>query len=85
LSCRNDGVFPDLAIRVNKNRKIFTGEELIELEDEEENSNLKKAEIVFGKSGLKQFNIFKIKHYFNGYFLVLQTSLIKRGRKYGNG
>ncbi|MEW6558510.1 MAG: hypothetical protein AB1349_14370 [Elusimicrobiota bacterium] len=43
--------------------------------DEEEKSNLKKAEIVFGKTGLKQFNIFKIKHHFNGYFLVLQISI----------
>lgn len=43
--------------------------------DEEENNILKKSEIVFGKSGLKQFDIFKIKHHFNGYFLVLQTSI----------
>lgn len=42
---------------------------------EEENNTLKKAEIVLGKTGLEQFNIFKIKHHFNGYFLVLQTSL----------
>jgi len=33
LSCRNDGVFPDLAIRLSKDRKIFTGGELIELKD----------------------------------------------------
>lgn len=33
LSCRNDGVFPDMAIRLNKDRKIFTGGELIELKD----------------------------------------------------
>ncbi|HCG77098.1 MAG: hypothetical protein COZ37_07405 [bacterium (Candidatus Ratteibacteria) CG_4_10_14_3_um_filter_41_18] len=33
LSCKNKGVFPDLAIRVNKDRKIFTGGELIELKD----------------------------------------------------
>lgn len=33
LSCRNVGVFPDMAIRINKNRKIFTGGELIELKD----------------------------------------------------
>jgi len=33
LSCRNDGVFPDLAIRLNQDRKIFTGGELIELKD----------------------------------------------------
>lgn len=43
--------------------------------DEEENNILKKAEIVFGKTRLEQFNIFKIKHHFNGYFLVLQTSI----------
>ena len=42
---------------------------------EEENNTLRKAEIVFGKAGLKQFDIFKIKHHFNGYFLVLQTSI----------
>jgi len=33
LSCRNDGVFPDMAIRINKDRRIFTGGELIELKD----------------------------------------------------
>ena len=33
LSCKNKGVFPDIAIRLNKNRKIFTGGELIELKD----------------------------------------------------
>ena len=33
LSCRNYGIFPDLAIRLNKDRKIFTGGELIELKD----------------------------------------------------
>lgn len=33
LSCRNDRVFPDMAIRLNKNQKIFTGGELIELKD----------------------------------------------------
>ncbi len=43
--------------------------------DEEENNILRKAEIVFGKTELGQFNIFKIKHHFNGYFLVLQTSI----------
>lgn len=43
--------------------------------DEEERNNLRKAEIVFGKSGLKQFTILKIKHHFNGYFLVFQTGL----------
>lgn len=43
--------------------------------DEEEKNNLRKAEIVFGKTGVEQFSIFKIKHHFNGYFLVLQVSL----------
>jgi len=43
--------------------------------DEEENNILRKAEIVLGKTGLEQFNIFKIKHHFNGYFFVLQTSI----------
>ena len=33
LSCRNKGLFPDLAIRLNKDRQIFTGGELIELKD----------------------------------------------------
>ncbi|MFH1422911.1 MAG: hypothetical protein ABIH42_09410 [Planctomycetota bacterium] len=33
LSCKNKGIFPDLAIRLNKERKIFTGGELIELKD----------------------------------------------------
>jgi len=33
LSCKNEGIFPDLAIRLNKDRKIFTGGELIELKD----------------------------------------------------
>jgi hypothetical protein len=33
LSCRNEGVFPDLAIRLNKDREVFTGGELIELKD----------------------------------------------------
>ena len=33
LSCRNEGKFPDMAIRINKDKKIFTGGELIELKD----------------------------------------------------
>jgi hypothetical protein len=33
LSCVNKGVFPDLAIKLNKERSIFTGGELIELKD----------------------------------------------------
>lgn len=33
LSCKNVGIFPDLAIRLNKDRGIFVGGELIELKD----------------------------------------------------
>lgn len=33
LSCKNKGIFPDLAIRLNKDRSIFSGGELIELKD----------------------------------------------------
>lgn len=33
LSCQNRGVFPDLAIRLNKDRSRFTGGELIEMKD----------------------------------------------------
>jgi hypothetical protein len=33
LSCVNRGVFPDLAIKLNKKRPIFTGGELIEIKD----------------------------------------------------
>jgi hypothetical protein len=33
LSCRNSGIFPDLAIRLNQDRSVFTGGELIEMKD----------------------------------------------------
>ncbi|MEI7988362.1 MAG: hypothetical protein WCI88_04925 [Chloroflexota bacterium] len=33
LSCKNKGIFPDLAIRINQDRLIFNGGELIELKD----------------------------------------------------
>jgi hypothetical protein len=33
MSCQNDGVFPDLAIRINTCDPLFTGGELIELKD----------------------------------------------------
>jgi len=33
LSCVNKGIFPDLAIKLNKKRSVFTGGELIELKD----------------------------------------------------
>ncbi len=44
-------------------------------EEGDEREILKKAKLVFGETELKQFGIFKIKHHFNGYFLVLQVSL----------
>lgn len=33
LSCKNKGVFPDLAIRINPSNTIFSGGELLELKD----------------------------------------------------
>jgi hypothetical protein len=33
LSCKNKGVFPDLAIKLNNDRSLFTGGELVELKD----------------------------------------------------
>ncbi|MCH8068518.1 MAG: hypothetical protein IID16_04495 [Candidatus Marinimicrobia bacterium] len=33
LSCKNKGVFPDLARRVNTEKRTFTGGELIKLKD----------------------------------------------------
>ncbi len=33
LSCRNKGIFPDLAVKVNQDKTVFTGGELIELKD----------------------------------------------------
>ena len=33
LSCQNNGIFPDLAIRTNRPNPLFTGGELIELKD----------------------------------------------------
>jgi hypothetical protein len=33
LSCTNTGIWPDLALRLNKNDQFFTGGELIELKD----------------------------------------------------
>lgn len=43
--------------------------------ENEEKEIIKKAELIFSKTELKQFRIFKIKHHFNGYFLILQSSL----------
>lgn len=43
--------------------------------DEEGKEELRKAEMVFGSPKLKEFVIFKMKHHFNGYFLVLQTQI----------
>lgn len=33
LSCQNKGVFPDMAIRINKDKTLFSGGEFIELKD----------------------------------------------------
>ena len=42
---------------------------------EEEKDIIDKFNLVFSKKEQKEFKIFKIKHYFNGYFLVFQTAL----------
>lgn len=43
--------------------------------EQQEQDIYKKLGIVFPKKELQDFSIFKIKHHFNGYFLVLQTKL----------
>lgn len=43
--------------------------------EQQEKDIFKKLKIVFLKKELRDFRIFKIKHYFNGHFLVLQTNL----------
>jgi hypothetical protein len=43
--------------------------------EDEESAIRKRIDIVFLKKELRQFKIFKIKHHFNGYFLVIQISL----------
>lgn len=43
--------------------------------NEEEKNIIDKFNMVFLKSERKEFKIFKIKHHFNGYFLVFQTDL----------
>ena len=43
--------------------------------EEQERDTRKKLEEVFSKRKLQDFSIFKIKHHFNGYFLILQTEL----------
>lgn len=43
--------------------------------DEEEKVIRYKAGLVFNNKELSGFNFFRIKHHFNGYFLVIQTSL----------
>jgi hypothetical protein len=60
LSCRNKAQFPDLAIRLNKDKSTFTGGELVEIKESKAytvssfNSTIptgkKKVENLFGKS-----------------------------------
>lgn len=42
---------------------------------EEEKGIIDKFNLVFSKKEQKEFKIFKVKHHFNGYFLVFQTTL----------
>lgn len=44
-------------------------------DDTEEKDTIEKAKLVFSKSELEQFSIFKLKHHFNGYFIVFQTPI----------
>lgn len=44
-------------------------------DDETEKMLQLKFEKVFGKTGTKQFKIFKFKHHFNGYFLAFQQKI----------
>lgn len=44
--------------------------------DEEENQIKRKLGLIFSKFEMDNFNIFKVKHHFNGYFLVVQSSLL---------
>ncbi|MGA2298407.1 MAG: hypothetical protein ABSG15_12750, partial [FCB group bacterium] len=39
----------------------------------EEDIIYEKFNLVFSDKDMKHFNIFKIKHYFNGYFIVFQV------------
>lgn len=56
LSCENKGVFPDLAIKLNKDQSLFTGGELIELKDSKSyavpsfNSTVPSGRRTLGKS-----------------------------------
>jgi len=77
LSCVNKGKFPDLAIKLNKDRKIFTGGELILPKHVEKDTIVieEKMKKVFSNKELLKFKVFDIKHHFNGYFRVYQTKL----------
>ena len=43
--------------------------------EEDEKNIISKAKLVFGENTFNEFKIFKIKHHFNGYFLVFQLPL----------
>ena len=43
--------------------------------EEQKKDIFAKLKFVFSKKEIEEFNILKIKHHFNGYFLVLQTAL----------
>ncbi|MFH1050187.1 MAG: hypothetical protein V1779_04560 [bacterium] len=42
---------------------------------DEEDSIIKKFDFVFSKNERKEFKVFRIKHHFNGYFIVFQSKL----------
>lgn len=43
--------------------------------DKDKELALKKMSFVFEKKYLEKFNLFPVKHHFNGYFIVFQTAL----------
>ena len=43
--------------------------------EEEKGQIIQKMEVVVGKSGMKQFKVFSLRHPLNGWFVVFQTSL----------
>lgn len=54
LSCKNRGVFPDIAIKLNKKREQFTGGELIEMKDSRSyNISSFNSTIPTGKKNIK--------------------------------
>lgn len=75
LSCRNKGTFPDMAIRLNTSREIFTGGELIELKDSNSYTVAPfNSTIPSGKKEMTKNNNWRNQQY--------QTTDGRKGRRY---